>query len=81
MPIPPDRLRRRLVRVFATMFPEKAAEEIPAASMDNTDNWDSLATLSLFTLTEEEFNIKLGLDLIGTTKSFVQLEGLISEKV
>ncbi|MBO1359117.1 acyl carrier protein [Acetobacter sacchari] len=81
MSVAPDRIRKRLARVFMIMFPAKSGEEIPEATMENTDGWDSLATLSLFTLTDEEFGIKLGLDLIGETKSFHKLEALVIEKV
>ncbi|MCE0742705.1 acyl carrier protein [Acetobacter sicerae] len=81
MAMTPERVRKRLVRVFNTILPGKSAEEIPEATMDNTEAWDSLATLSLFTLAEEEFGIKLGLDLIGQTKSFAALEKLVTEKV
>lgn len=81
MALAPDRIRRRLSRVFTTMFPTKPVAEIPDATTGNTDGWDSLATLSLFTLADEEFGIKLGLDLIGETKSFQKLEALVTEKV
>ncbi|AQS84893.1 MAG: acyl carrier protein [Acetobacter aceti] len=81
MSMTPERIRKRLVRVFNTILPDKSAEEVPEATVDNTEGWDSLATLSLFTLAEEEFGIKLGLDLIGETKSFAALEKLVAEKV
>ncbi|GBR11728.1 acyl carrier protein [Acetobacter oeni] len=81
MAIAPDRIRRRLTRVFTTMFPGKTVEDVPAATMENTDGWDSLGTLSLFTLADEEFGIKLGLDRIGDVKSFEKLEALVTEKV
>lgn len=81
MTTPPDRIQRRLTRVFKIMFPNKPTDDIPNATMDNTEGWDSLGTLSLFTLIEEEFNIQLGLDLIPTTKSYQSLITLITEKI
>jgi len=76
-----EKVRRRLTRVFTAILPQVDVANIENATMDNTENWDSLATLSLFTLAEEEFGIKLGLDLIVSTKSFVDLEKLIASKV
>jgi len=76
-----EKVRRRLTRVFTAILPQVDTANIENATMDNTENWDSLATLSLFTLAEEEFGIKLGLDLIVSTKSFADLEKLIISKV
>lgn len=76
-----DKVRRRLIRVFTAILPQIDVNNIENATMDNTENWDSLATLSLFTLAEEEFGIKLGLDLIVVTKSFSDFEKLIISKV
>lgn len=76
-----DKVRRRLTRVFTSILPQIDVNNIENATMDNTENWDSLATLSLFTLAEEEFGIKLGLDLIISTKSFADLEKIIISKV
>lgn len=76
-----EKVRRRLTRVFTAILPQVDTANIENATMDNTENWDSLATLSLFTLAEEEFGVKLGLDLIVSTKSFADLEKLITSKV
>lgn len=76
-----EKVRRRLTRVFTAILPLVDVNNIENATMDNTENWDSLATLSLFTLAEDEFGIKLGLDLIVSTKSFADLEKLITSKV
>lgn len=76
-----EKVRRRLTRVFTAILPLVDVNNIEKATMDNTENWDSLATLSLFTLAEDEFGIKLGLDLIVSTKSFADLEKLITSKV
>ncbi|MBS1033359.1 acyl carrier protein [Gluconobacter cerinus] len=81
MTIPLDRIHRRLVRVFNTIFPGTPVEQVSQATMENTEGWDSLNTLSLFTLAEEEFGIQLGLDLMAEVKTFSQLEALVSQKV
>jgi acyl carrier protein len=53
-----------LHRCFAAVFPELADDEIPAASVDSVSEWDSLASLTLIALLEEEFGVQISeLDL------------------
>jgi acyl carrier protein len=53
-----------LHRCFAAAFPELADDEIPEANVDNVAEWDSLASLTLIALLEEEFGIEISeLDL------------------
>jgi acyl carrier protein len=53
-----------LDRCFAAVFPELADDEIPAASVDSVSEWDSLASLTLIALLEEEFGAQISeLDL------------------
>lgn len=50
-------LEQRLEECFATVFPDLARSEIANASLDNTAQWDSLATVILVTVLEEEFAV------------------------
>jgi len=52
----------RLVRCFAAIFPHQTTEEIRAASIGTLPGWDSLATVTLFALIEEEFGIEIDLE-------------------
>jgi acyl carrier protein len=54
-----DDLRERLAACFATVFPDLAPEEIPQAAMASVGAWDSLATVTLLTLIEEEFALQV----------------------
>jgi acyl carrier protein len=54
----PD-LEDRLASCFAVAFPELTAEEIKRASNASVATWDSLATVTLISLIEEEFKISL----------------------
>lgn len=54
----PD-LEERLAGCFAVVFPELGAEEIKRASNSSVATWDSLATVTLISLIEEEFKMSL----------------------
>lgn len=52
-------LHERLVRVFEATFPDLPEAEIPTASIDTVRNWDSLQSLTLVALLEEEFGVSI----------------------
>jgi acyl carrier protein len=49
--------RERLIRCFTTVFPELDASAISRASLETVDGWDSVATINLLAVVEEEFGI------------------------
>ena len=49
----------RLASCFQTVFPHLAMGRIPQAAMTSVRQWDSLATITLVSLIEEEFGIDL----------------------
>jgi acyl carrier protein len=54
-----DDIRQRLIGCFSTVFPELAEKEIPLGSMASVGSWDSLATITLVTVIEEEFSVQI----------------------
>lgn len=77
----PERIGKRLSRVFNKAFPGLEVADAPAATMDNVQGWDSIATLTLFMLCEEDFGIKIGYDRIAETKSYEDLFKLLQSKL
>lgn len=77
----PERITKRLSRIFTKAFPSLDVAAAAAATMDNTEGWDSIATLTLFMLCEEDFGIKIGYDRIAETKSFSDLFKLLESKL
>jgi acyl carrier protein len=61
----------RLARCFAAVFPDLAEDEIGRASATSVGAWDSLATVSLLSLIEEEFALQVGSE---DFESFVSFE-------
>jgi len=64
----------RLVKCFATVFPDLNEEQTLHASAAGLTQWDSLATLNLMALIEEEFGVIIDLDDLEdpSFKSFLQ---------
>lgn len=51
--------RSRLAKCFAALFPELNDHEIASASPDSVGSWDSLASVTLMSLLEEEFSVEI----------------------
>jgi acyl carrier protein len=65
----PD-LHERLVRCFSTVFPQLTESEIPRANQSSVANWDSLATVTLISVIEEEFDLVVAPEDIENIISF-----------
>jgi len=51
-------LEARLTRCFATVFPDVPESQIAGASLTSVKGWDSVATITLLTVIEEEFGVQ-----------------------
>jgi acyl carrier protein len=49
----------RLKKCFSVVFPDLSADEIPRCSSASVATWDSLATVTLVSVIEEEFGITI----------------------
>ena len=70
--------RERLVRCFAAVFPSLAPEDIPAARIESVENWDSLASVRLVAVVEEEFCGRIDLRDLQELSSFEAFERYLS---
>ena len=52
-------IHERLMRCFSATFPNLTPEEIQSASPSTVDTWDSLASVTLVAVLEEEFAIQI----------------------
>lgn len=71
----------RLLRCFSPVFPELTEAEIPRASMASVGSWDSLATINLVTVIEEEFGIQIEPEELGELASFEMIRELLRGKL
>ena len=62
--------RRRLLNCFAALFPEVPAGELPEASTATIAAWDSVASITLLTVLEEEFGLEIEPEQLEHLQSF-----------
>lgn len=54
-----DEMEKRLATCFSSVLPELAPEEIRQASATSLESWDSVTTVTLIAVIEEEFGISI----------------------
>lgn len=67
----------RLVECFGSVFPGLSAEEIRSLNSELGGPWDSLATVTLVALVEEEFKVAIDLETISELNSFAAFRAYI----
>lgn len=78
----PDRdgVRERLMRCFRAVFGWLTPEEIRRASADLIEGWDSVATVTLAALVEEEFGVRLEPSELEQLTSFERILGMLETR-
>jgi acyl carrier protein len=73
--------RARLAKCFAAVFPDLTDREMRAASPASVGSWDSLASVTLLSVLEEEFNVEIAPEDAAQLVSFeLVLDYLQNEK-
>ena len=62
--------RFRLTRCFSVVFPDLTESEILRSSVASVSAWDSLASINLYSLVEEEFGIEISIQDLENLFSF-----------
>jgi acyl carrier protein len=68
----------RLVKCFSAVFPQLPESEVPTATNASVAGWDSLATVTLLTVVEEEFNTTIEPEKLEYLQSFEAWERHLS---
>ena len=63
-------VRSRLARCFAAVFPDLPPDQVERASPETVPAWDSLATVTLVSVVEDEFGIQIPFEDPEWTASF-----------
>jgi acyl carrier protein len=61
-----DEMEKRLATCFSSVLTELGSEEIKQASATSVESWDSVTTVTLIAVIEEEFGISI--DDVDPTK-------------
>ena len=68
----------RLLNCFALVFGDLTPDEIRLASVSTVGTWDSVASINLVTVIEEEFGLQVDLDELGEMASFATILDLLA---
>jgi len=74
-------LRDRLVKCFLLVFPDLAEHEVPQATVDSVPAWDSLASVNLIAILEEEFDIEILDEELAGMLSFERILDVLGAKL
>ena len=75
-----DDIETRLTQCFQLVFPELAAGGVSKAAPATVSSWDSIATITVVNLIEEEFEVQIGLEDIEQEVSFNTLLNYLQRK-
>lgn len=71
----------RLLTCFQMVFPNLSEAQILAASTDTVPAWDSMATVKLFSLVEEEFGVAPDFEYLDEMTSFTRFAERLREQI
>jgi acyl carrier protein len=60
----------RLIRCFSAVFPSLSKEQVLHASTTSVKEWDSVASVTLFAMIEEEYGIEMDIQDLAEMVSF-----------
>jgi acyl carrier protein len=72
--------RRRLADCFSAVFPGLGEAEIAGAAFDTVEAWDSVATINLLTVVEEEFGVRFEPEDLERLTSFTRILEALRER-
>jgi acyl carrier protein len=74
-----DQLTERVRNCFRAVFPDLSDEQIETAVRAETEEWDSLASLELLTVIEEEFGIQLSDEVVEGLDTFEAARNAVAQ--
>ncbi len=78
-PAAQGRLAERLTECFREAFPGLSDDTIRSAIYEDLDEWDSLASLSLVAIVEDEFNVTLPDEVVADLTSYELILATLAE--
>ena len=71
----------RLILCFSSVFAGLTPEEIRVTSAESIGTWDSLSTINLVAVVEEEFNVQIDPEAFPQLNSFAAFQTYLSRYV
>jgi acyl carrier protein len=75
-----NEIRSRLVKCFQLVFPDLSELEITALAQTSVAAWDSVATIMLLNVIEDEFAIQVDLGRLAELNSFDRIEQYLTHE-
>jgi len=75
-----DDVQVRLMSCFGAVFPALTQKEILRADHHSVGRWDSVASVTLFAIIEEEFGVEVDLQDLPSLVSFATILGYLTSK-
>ena len=72
-----DDTQNRLMSCFSAIFPSLSREAILKADAMRLEAWDSVASVTLFAMIEEEFGIEMDIQDSADLLSFAKIENYL----
>jgi acyl carrier protein len=76
-----DEIQSRLMRCFLAVFPELSENDVLAATPSTVIGWDSVATLNLITVMEEEFAVQIDFVDLMDGLSYEQIAAYLQKRM
>jgi acyl carrier protein len=76
-----DEIHGRLTKCFQLVFPELTDAKIPAATQSSVPEWDSVASITLLNVIEDEFQITMDLEMAPEFDSFQRIEAYLQDRI
>ena len=76
-----DETRSRLANCFLAVFPELTSDTVTTATPTSVKGWDSIATLNLLTVIEQEFGVEIDFAELLETLSYGQIAGYLERRI
>ncbi len=73
-----DEIQARLARCFSAVLPVLTPDEILRGEPGDLKEWDSITTVTLIAVVEEEFGIEIDLEEIDGIASFGRVLSLVT---
>ena len=73
-------IKNRLIKCFQIVFPDVPEAEIPQLTQAATAKWDSVATITLLNVLEDEFRVEMDLDQAAEFDSFGKIHSYFQQR-
>ena len=76
-----DEMQSHLMRCFLAVFPELDESTVCTAAPSSVERWDSVATINLITVIEEEFGVQIDFVDLMHNLSYERISEHLRERI